>query len=125
MKQYEGDSADEVWRKAACELINCPEYTIASRGGNTIESLQCSLSILDPRRRWILSRSPAYNPAFGLVELIWMFNGKDDSEVLKFWNENDIFNKSVNKEAPNGDYIFYDGPPFATGTPHYGHLLQP
>lgn len=86
MRQYVGESADEVWREAATELINCPEYTIASRGGITIEFLQCSLSILDPRRRWILSRSPAYNPAFGLVELVWIFNGKDNSDVLKFWN---------------------------------------
>src|SRR5690606_12893158 len=28
-----------------------------------------------------------------------------------------------NQEAPKGDYVFYDGPPFATGTPHYGHIL--
>ncbi|HON21921.1 MAG TPA: isoleucine--tRNA ligase, partial [Candidatus Paceibacterota bacterium] len=30
---------------------------------------------------------------------------------------------SLQKEAPKGDYVFYDGPPFATGTPHYGHLV--
>ena len=46
-----------------------------------------------------------------------------EEEILKFWNENDIFNKSVEKEAPQGDYFFYDGPPFATGSPHYGHIL--
>ncbi len=48
---------------------------------------------------------------------------KREEEVLKFWEESDIFNKSLEKEAPEGDYIFYDGPPFATGTPHYGHLV--
>ncbi|MFZ2253389.1 MAG: class I tRNA ligase family protein [Minisyncoccia bacterium] len=46
-----------------------------------------------------------------------------EEEVLAFWNEHDIFNKSLKKESPNGDFVFYDGPPFATGTPHYGHLL--
>jgi isoleucyl-tRNA synthetase len=46
-----------------------------------------------------------------------------EEEILAFWNENDIFNKSVQKDAPKGDYVFYDGPPFATGTPHYGHLV--
>lgn len=46
-----------------------------------------------------------------------------EENVLKFWNESDTFAKSLSKEAPRGDYVFYDGPPFATGTPHYGHLV--
>ncbi|OGD69410.1 hypothetical protein A2996_01775 [Candidatus Campbellbacteria bacterium RIFCSPLOWO2_01_FULL_34_15] len=48
---------------------------------------------------------------------------KSEENVLKFWQENKIFEKSVEKEAPNGEFTFYDGPPFATGLPHYGHLL--
>ncbi|MFA7309489.1 MAG: isoleucine--tRNA ligase [Candidatus Paceibacterota bacterium] len=43
--------------------------------------------------------------------------------ILRFWKENDIFNKSVAKPAPKGEYVFYDGPPFATGLPHYGHIV--
>ena len=46
-----------------------------------------------------------------------------EEEVLAFWREHNIFNKSLEKDAPNGDFVFYDGPPFATGLPHYGHLL--
>lgn len=46
-----------------------------------------------------------------------------EEEVLKFWNENKIFQKTLDKKSPKGDFVFYDGPPFATGTPHYGHLL--
>jgi isoleucyl-tRNA synthetase len=46
-----------------------------------------------------------------------------EEEMLAFWNERDIFNKSVKKDAPKGDFVFYDGPPFATGLPHYGHIL--
>ncbi len=49
-----------------------------------------------------------------------------EEAILAFWNEHDIFNKSVATPAgkePEGDFIFYDGPPFATGLPHYGHIL--
>jgi len=46
-----------------------------------------------------------------------------EKEVLDFWEKNKIFEKSVEKDAPKGDYVFYDGPPFATGTPHYGHIV--
>ncbi len=49
-----------------------------------------------------------------------------EEEILKFWQENKIFEKSVEKPAgkePVGNFVFYDGPPFATGLPHFGHLL--
>jgi isoleucyl-tRNA synthetase len=46
-----------------------------------------------------------------------------EEEVLVFWDRAKIFEQSVEREAPQGDYIFYDGPPFATGLPHYGHIV--
>lgn len=49
-----------------------------------------------------------------------------EEAIQAFWVAHDIFNKSVVKPAgaaPKGDFVFYDGPPFATGTPHYGHIL--
>ncbi|MEN9390494.1 MAG: hypothetical protein RLZZ283_594, partial [Candidatus Parcubacteria bacterium] len=46
-----------------------------------------------------------------------------EEEVLKFWKDNSIFEQSLKKPAPNGEFVFYDGPPFATGLPHHGHLL--
>jgi isoleucyl-tRNA synthetase len=46
-----------------------------------------------------------------------------EERILKYWQEKKIFEKSVNRKAPKGDYVFYDGPPFATGLPHYGHIL--
>ena len=46
-----------------------------------------------------------------------------EKEIIDFWENNGIFQKSVEQKAPHGDYLFYDGPPFATGTPHYGHLV--
>ncbi|HEY4504288.1 MAG TPA: class I tRNA ligase family protein [Candidatus Paceibacterota bacterium] len=48
---------------------------------------------------------------------------KREEETLKFWRENKIFEKSLAKPSPKGEFVFYDGPPFATGLPHYGHLL--
>lgn len=43
--------------------------------------------------------------------------------VLKFWEENKIFDQSIESRRQNPPFSFYDGPPFATGLPHYGHLL--
>ena len=48
---------------------------------------------------------------------------KDEEQVLEFWETNKIFEKSLEKPSPKGEYVFYDGPPFATGLPHYGHIL--
>jgi isoleucyl-tRNA synthetase len=50
-------------------------------------------------------------------------NAEREEKILKFWQENETFKKSLEKEAPKGNYVFYDGPPFATGLPHYGHIL--
>jgi len=48
---------------------------------------------------------------------------EQEKEILEFWQDNKIFEKSLKKDSPNGDYVFYDGPPFATGLPHYGHFV--
>jgi len=48
---------------------------------------------------------------------------KLEEEILKFWEDNKIFEKSLNQTKGGAPYTFYDGPPFATGTPHYGHIL--
>lgn len=49
---------------------------------------------------------------------------KREEKVLEFWDQEEIFQKSLEKEAPKGEYTFYDGPPFATGLPHSGSLLS-
>ncbi|MDP4708793.1 MAG: isoleucine--tRNA ligase [Rickettsiaceae bacterium] len=51
-----------------------------------------------------------------------------ENEILKYWKENDIFQQSIDnrdsiKDNQNNEFVFYDGPPFANGLPHYGHLL--
>ncbi|NPE26488.1 isoleucine--tRNA ligase [Methanococcoides sp. SA1] len=46
-----------------------------------------------------------------------------EEKTNKFWDTSQIFKKSLEKDAPKGDWSFYDGPPFATGLPHYGHIV--
>ena len=50
-----------------------------------------------------------------------------ETETLKFWQEDNTFAASVEQHPTTGDasneFVFYDGPPFANGLPHYGHLL--
>ncbi len=58
------------------------------------------------------------NPGFPAIE----------EKILNFWKAEKIFEKSVEcrpaeKDGKNSEFVFYDGPPFANGLPHYGHLL--
>ncbi|EPY29084.1 isoleucyl-tRNA synthetase [Strigomonas culicis] len=48
---------------------------------------------------------------------------KMEEEVLTMWKEKDAFKTSVKLSEGRKPYTFYDGPPFATGLPHYGHIL--
>ena len=43
--------------------------------------------------------------------------------VLQFWEERNIFKKSIEYRPEEKEYVFYDGPPFATGLPHFGHIV--
>ncbi|MDH5596864.1 MAG: class I tRNA ligase family protein, partial [Candidatus Peregrinibacteria bacterium] len=46
---------------------------------------------------------------------------KLEESILAYWEGANTFQKSIDQR--DKEYIFYDGPPFATGLPHYGHLL--
>lgn len=46
-----------------------------------------------------------------------------EQEILRFWQENNIFRKSIAEGEGKTPYVFYDGPPTANGTPHIGHVL--
>ena len=60
-----------------------------------------------------------------------MFNSVDqkndfpkmESKILKFWEDNNIFKKSISQREGNEEFVFFDGPPFATGLPHFGHFV--
>lgn len=46
-----------------------------------------------------------------------------EQKILQFWSENNIFEKSVQIRKNEKKYVFFDGPPFANGLPHYGHIM--
>ena len=48
---------------------------------------------------------------------------KEEEKILALWKEIDAFRRQVELSKGKRPYTFYDGPPFATGLPHYGHLL--
>ncbi|MBD3300705.1 MAG: isoleucine--tRNA ligase [Candidatus Moranbacteria bacterium] len=49
---------------------------------------------------------------------------KQEKEIIKYWKKNKIFERSVQERADSPVYSFFDGPPFATGVPHYGTILS-
>lgn len=48
---------------------------------------------------------------------------EEEVKVLQFWDDVDAFHEQLRRSEGKKPYVFYDGPPFATGLPHYGHLL--
>jgi isoleucyl-tRNA synthetase len=48
---------------------------------------------------------------------------KLEEEILGFWERNRIFEKSISQRKGAEEYVFFDGPPFATGLPHFGHFV--
>jgi len=64
-----------------------------------------------PRHREAAGVSPS--PSFPGIE----------HEVLAYWAQHDTFQRSIDQREGCEEWVFYDGPPFANGLPHYGHLL--
>ncbi|MDN5684998.1 class I tRNA ligase family protein, partial [Corynebacterium glyciniphilum] len=67
-------------------------------------------------------------PAGGAYPHTDMSNGTSsfptmERSVLDYWKQDDTFQASLDNREGAPEYIFYDGPPFANGLPHYGHLL--
>lgn len=48
---------------------------------------------------------------------------QEEENVLELWKKLDVFNNCLKQSKGKPRYSFYDGPPFATGLPHYGHIL--
>lgn len=44
-------------------------------------------------------------------------------DILAHWKANSVFQRTIDSRAGGEEFVFFDGPPFATGTPHYGHIL--
>lgn len=82
-----GGSADDAWRNAARLLLD-PEQSSQqeSRNGNTVEAMRVVLQIDDPTQKWVASRVPPMNPAFALVEALWIATGRRDAAMPNCWN---------------------------------------
>ena len=65
---------------------------------------------------------PADGQVFGAVQGHPDFPAQE-RQILRGWIEGDLYRKSVDSRPADRAFHFYDGPPFATGLPHYGHLL--
>ncbi len=48
---------------------------------------------------------------------------EQEEKILEFWEQHKIFEQSIKQRSKAPRFVFYDGPPFATGLPHYGHIL--
>jgi isoleucyl-tRNA synthetase len=48
---------------------------------------------------------------------------EEEQKILQYWKDIDAFHTSLKMSEGKKPYSFYDGPPFATGLPHYGHIL--
>jgi thymidylate synthase len=106
---FADSTANNAWMKAS-EAFRCGEQfrRFESRGGETSELLHATFSIDDPRQRWVVSRSPALNPAFALAEVVWIIKGREDERFLTYWN------RQISKYAGKGP-VFYGA---------YGHRLR-
>src|ERR1700677_2845182 len=69
-------------------------------------------------RRRAVTQNTYPKPAGGAPDLPAL-----ELEVLDYWAADDTFRASIAHRADSPEYVFYDGPPFANGLPHYGHLL--
>ncbi|HEX2897195.1 MAG TPA: thymidylate synthase [candidate division Zixibacteria bacterium] len=85
---FHGPGANEAWMKAA--LVFNENKSVSrqkSRGGVTNELLHAAFTIESPLNRWVVSRFPAMNPAFSIIETIWVINGRNDAGFLNKWNK--------------------------------------
>jgi thymidylate synthase len=83
---FDGETADDLWRKVSRALVSGQGRTQEGRRSKTLEVLHALLCLHDPRQRWVLSRVPAMNPAFALAEVVWLLNGHRDARFLNYWN---------------------------------------
>ncbi|NND02331.1 MAG: isoleucine--tRNA ligase, partial [Acidimicrobiia bacterium] len=89
-------------------------------GGTAV--LRPGLKISQPKDGPVTDNTPATEPTFKRVGA--QVNIPElEARVLVLWDEVDAFPKSVEMWSEDSEYTFYDGPPFPTGSPHYGNLL--
>jgi isoleucyl-tRNA synthetase len=70
----------------------------------------------------VVTVQPMVAPLFAKVPSELDFP-KEEREILRFWKDNGIFEKTLLRPAPRGPFVFYEGPPTANGLPHNGSVL--
>src|SRR5215216_4059296 len=106
MHVFEGQTANEVWQKAV-QVFRENNFAKRQlgRGGPTNELIHAVCVIQDSRQRWVVSRSPGLSPAFAIVEMLWILNGRKDSAFINPWNP--IYQKFAGKgDEYHGAYGF-------------------
>lgn len=83
---FDGQTANDVWQKAASAISSGEGSEQSSRAGDTSELLHSAMSITDPSQRWVTSRFPPINPAFAIAEVVWIITGRNDSAFLYYFN---------------------------------------
>ena len=58
---------------------------------------------------------PELNPKMNFSQM--------EEDILRIWDDNRIFESVKDKRKDGDEFVFYDGPPFANGQPHYGHIF--
>jgi len=69
-----------------------------------------------------VEKSSAEKPSFPKVDTALRFP-ETERAIIELWKREQVFEKTLDKPAPNGSFVFYEGPPTANGTPHNGHVL--
>jgi thymidylate synthase len=82
---FEAATASDLWIQAWTEAHGNGSLRQHPRGDSR-ELIHAALCLSAPRQRWVLSRTPAINPAFALAEVIWIMRGRDDAAFLTAWN---------------------------------------
>lgn len=91
-------------------------------GRSIISSLERRRSLLNNLPRGLTARTHSDHEMAKSVGENHNFP-KEEEEIIKFWNKIDAFKTSLKQSEGKPKYTFYDGPPFATGMPHFGHIL--
>lgn len=81
MHHFDGTTASEVWQQAATALC---AWDMAQYGQHGVarELLHVTMSLHDPRQRWVNVRTPPINPAFAIAEVVWILTGRNDAAFL-------------------------------------------
>ena len=93
----------------------CRTESIETSFSKTIERFVCMLFLFKTKYNNTMANYEKVNLKQSFPEL--------EENILKFWEENKIFEESIETRDDCEEFNFYDGPPFATGTPHYWHIL--